>query len=443
MPESAAPPAAPSSAARTVGAALPDTPTSTAEHPPPAPPGPAPGLFPRTAEAAAAVPDDAVGLLEELPARLAPLREEVLANVVMIGQTPAPSGQEGGRVRYLMDRFTEMGLPEAGPDEAGNAVGFLPGEIGDRTVLLVAHLDTIVPDTVDHNLTVSADRITGPGVSDNSLGAAALTMLPSLLDSLGIELNCNLQLLGSVRSLERGDHAGLKFFLDHASRPVDAGICVEGVALGRLNYFSIGTIRGDIRCRVRPVESRSYGSESAVVVLNYIINRILGIELPARPFTKIRIARVRAGRSYDVDPEQAVLGFEVNSHEDSMIDRVRVHIEDIVSEMSARHAVDAELDVFFRRTAGGIGFRHPLVKACVNVMSALGIEPDQGHSPSELSEFIARDIPAVTLGISEGRKNHEEEDFVMINPVMTGLAQLIGLLLAIDRGEADAAPAAG
>ncbi|MFH5804869.1 M28 family peptidase [Alienimonas sp. DA493] len=381
---------------------------------------------------------DPVGLLADLPDLLAPLREEMLANLVMIGQTPAPTGREELRVQYMMDRFAESGLPEAGPDEAGNAVGFLPGRVGDRTVLLVAHLDTIVPETVDHNATVLADRIEGPGISDNSLGAAALTMLPTVLQKLNVQLDCNLQLLGSVKSLDRGDHAGLKFFLDHAHRPYDYGICVEGVPLGRLNYFSIGTIRGDISCRVRPVESRSYGSESAIVVLNYIINRILAIETPTRPFTKIRIARVRAGKSYDVDPDKAVLGFEINSHSDEMIGRVTEQIEDIVSEMSARHAVDAELDVFFRRTAGGLRFSHPLIRACVQVMEGLGIEPDQGHSPSELSEFIARDIPAVTLGISEGSKHHDQIDYVMIEPVMRGMAQLVGLLLALDRGDADA-----
>jgi len=404
--------------------------------------GSKPGVFPVTGAPPEATDlvesNDSSPALADLPGLLAPLREEMLANLVMIGQTPAPTGAEELRVQYMMDRFAESGLPEAGPDEVGNAVGFLPGRVGDRTVLLVAHLDTIVPATVDHNATVLADRIEGPGISDNSLGAAALTMLPTALQKLGIQLNCNLQLLGSVKSLDRGDHAGLKFFLDHASRHYDYGVCVEGVALGRLNYFSIGTIRGDISCRVRPVESRSYGSESAIVVLNYIINRILAIETPTRPFTKIRIARVRAGKSYDVDPDKAVLGFEVNSHSDEMIARVLEQIEDIVSEMSARHAVDADLDVFFRRTAGGLRFSHPMIKTCVQVMEGLDIEPDQGHSPSELSEFIARDVPAVTLGISEGSKHHDQIDYVMIEPVMRGMSQLIGLLLALDRGDADA-----
>lgn len=372
--------------------------------------------------------------IRELPDALQPLRERMLANLVMLAQLPAPTGQEADRVRYMLDRFVEFGLPEAGEDESGNAVGFLPGDKGDRTILLVAHLDSIVPGTVDHNVVVQEDKLMGPGISDNALGASVISMLPSCLSQLGLRLESNLQLLGSVQSLERGNHSGLSFFLNHLPRPVDAAVCVEGLQLGRLNFFSIGTLRGDITCHVRPLMSRSYGSESAIVVLNHIINRMLQIEVPQRPYTKISIGKIRAGVSYDTEPDHAEMGFEVNSHSDSMISRIQQQIEDIVSEMNARHAVDARLDCFFRREAGGLPFAHPLVKQTLQVMSELNIQPDQGHSPSELSEFISRSIPAVTIGITEGEKNLRKPDHVLIEPFLRGVAQLIGILLAIDTG---------
>ncbi|MEM1063271.1 MAG: M20/M25/M40 family metallo-hydrolase, partial [Planctomycetota bacterium] len=379
-------------------------------------------------------------LTEQLVARvagledeLAPLREEILATLVTLGQIPAPGGGEEARGRYLLDRLTEQGVT-AGYDDFGNAVGFVPGKNPDKTILAVAHLDTIVPDNVDHDLTITADRVTGPGVSDNALGAAVVAMLPACLERLDVKLEHNLQLLGSVRSLNRGNHGGIRDFLDHAPRPFDYGVSVEGVHLGRLNFFSIGTIRGDIHCHVRPIESRSYGAESAIAVLNYIINRILRIEVPTRPFTKIRLAQVFAGISYDDEPENAMLGFEVNSHSDQMIERVERQIADIVAEITARHAVSADLDVFFRRQAGGLPFAHPLVKATLAVMETVGVEPDQGHSPSDLSEFIARGIPAVTLGVSRGNKNRREPDYVEIDPILKGVAQVVGTLLAIDSG---------
>lgn len=376
----------------------------------------------------------------EIAEALLPLRERILANLVMIAQIPAPSGDEAQRARFLLDRFAELGLTDAAADESGNAVGRLAGKVGKRTILLASHLDTIHPATIDHSVTVQADRVIGPGVGDNSLGAAVVSLMPAILERVGIELDSNLILLGSTGSLGRGNQTGINFFLDHVPDRIDFGICVEGMQLGRVNFFSVGTARADVTCAVRQgaEPSRSYGSESALVVLNHIINRILGIATPSRPYTVIRMGKMRAGFSYDVEPDHAELGLEIVSHSDSMIERICGEIRDIVAEMSARHAVDANFDMFSSTQAGGIPFAHPLVKAVLDVMQQLEIEPDQGHSPSELSALITRNIPAVTLGITRGAKaRRNEPDHILIDPILTGVAQLIGVILAMDEGACD------
>jgi metal-dependent amidase/aminoacylase/carboxypeptidase family protein len=378
--------------------------------------------------------DSVVDFLESLK----PLRERLLANLVMIAQIPAPTGEETRRVRFLLDRFGEAGLSDATTDDAGNAVGRLTGKRGHRAILLASHLDTIYPASRSHDVSVEADRVIGPGVGDNALGAAIVSLMPAILEQLGIELESDLILLGSIASLGRGNHAGIRFFLDHFDQ-VHNAICVEGMQLGRVNYFSIGTARADITCAVRHQlePSRSYGSESALVVLNHIINRILAIATPSRPFTRINMGRLRAGVAYDVEPDHAELGLELISHSDEMIEQICRQISEIVSEMAARHAVDARFEVFFTTQAGGMPFSHPFVRSVLQVMEQLGIEPDQGHSPSELSELITRGIPAVTLGITRGGKGRKEPDYVMIDPILDGVAQLLGVILAIDRGACD------
>ena len=373
-----------------------------------------------------------------LPSALLPLREQILADLTMLAQIPAPTGEEEQRIRYVLDRFVEAGLPEVGPDEMGNAVGLLPGRQGQRTIMLVAHVDTIYARTVNHNVTLEPDRVIGPGVGDNALGVAAMSLIPVCLAHLGIELDSHLGLLASVQSLGRSNHAGLRFFLDHPPRPIDCGIVVEGLQLGRANYLSIGKIRGDIVCDVCLEKLRSDRSQNALVALNHVINRILSIAVPTQPYTKIRLAKMHAGLSYDSEPDHAELGFEVVSHSDEMIEQIRREMDDAVAEISAQHGVDAKLDCFFRRETGGIPFSHPLVKSVLRVMEQLDIEPDLGRGPSELPEFIGRKIPAITLGITSGEKNQENEpDYVMIEPILTGLAQLLGVILEIDRGACD------
>lgn len=376
--------------------------------------------------------------LTDLRTALLPMREQILADLTMLAQIPAPTGEEEQRIRYVLDRFVEAGLPDAGPDEMGNAVGVLPGRTGQRTIMLAAHTDTVYPRSVNHNVTLEPDRVLGPGVGDNALGVAAICLLPRCLAQLGIELDSQLILLASVQSLGKSNHAGLRFVLDHLPNPIDYGIVAEGLQLGRANYLSIGKIRGDITCNVCPDQIRSDQSQNALVTLHHVIHRILSIPVPTQPYTKIRLAKMHAGLSYDSEPDHAALGFEVVSHSDEMIDQIHHAMNDAVAEVSAQHGVQARLDCFFRRETGGIAFSHPLVKAVLRVMNELGIEPDLGRGPSELPEFICRKIPAVTLGLTFGEKNLENEpDYVLIEPILTGLAQLLGVVLEIDKGACD------
>jgi hypothetical protein len=48
--------------------------------------------------------------------------------------------------------------------------------------------------------------------------------------------------------------------------------------------------------------------------------------------------------------------------------------------------------------------------------------------------MIARGIPAVTIGITEGERLQEPRETVLLEPMFTGLTQLVAVLLAIDGG---------
>ena len=153
--------------------------------------------------------------VRRFPEALMPMRERLLANLVMIAQIPAPTDEEGDRVQFLLDRFAEAGMVDAAADEVGNAVGQLQGTTGNRDILLASHLDSVAPATGDYTVPVEADRIIGPGVGDNALGAAIVSMIPAVLEHLDIRLRSILILAGSIGSLGRGNHSGIRFFLDH------------------------------------------------------------------------------------------------------------------------------------------------------------------------------------------------------------------------------------
>ncbi len=363
------------------------------------------------------------------------VREILLANLVMIGEIPAPTFAEDRRLEFIQNRFVESGLHNASADEMGNALGILLGSEGERNILLVAHMDTVHPASVDHTITLHPQSATGPGVGDNALGVAVVVTLPTLLELLDIDLRSNLVLMGASRSLGRGDLEGLRFFLANSEIPISAGVVIEGFPLGNLSYDSLGMFRGEIRCTVpEEYDWTRFGAVGAIVTMNDVINRILEIPLPRRPRATIVLGSLVGGQAYDTIATSATLRFEIRTESEQIAGEIYHQMEDIVSEVSSQTGAEVTLDIFSRRRPGGISFQHPLARASRRIMRALDVQPRKSPSTADLSAFIDHRIPAITIGMTHGELQNEPGEQVMIEPIFTGLAQLIGILLAIDRG---------
>ncbi|HUZ18912.1 MAG TPA: peptidase [Spirochaetia bacterium] len=382
-----------------------------------------------------------IDILEKLPLvqnRIHELRETILANLVMIGEIPAPTFQEAARVEFLVNRFTESGLQNCSTDEVGNALGILPGRGGNRDILLVAHLDSEYDGKVDHSISVQQNSVSGPAVGDNALGAAALASLPFILEQLDIGLDSNLVLMGSSRSLGRGDIEGLRFFLGNSEVPITHGICVEGVMLGRISYSSIGLMRCEISYKVpEEYDWTRFGAVGAIVTLNEVMNRILEIPLPRRPRTSIVLGSIRGGAGYDTIATEASLRFEIRSESAELVASLSQRIGDIAAEVSANSGAEVAFNIFAQRKPGGIQFAHPLAVHALEIMKSLDIKPRISPSTSELSAFIDRGIPAVAIGLTNADDLGKLTERIAIEPIYTGIAQLIGLILAIDKGYCD------
>ncbi len=382
--------------------------------------------------------EDILAALPSMRDTVAGISELLLANLVLIGEIAAPTFSEQRRVEFLKDRFIESGLLECSIDEKNNIYGMLPGEAGKEHILVVAHLDTDFPEETDHTITVRTDSVIGTAVADNSLGIATIATLPIILERLGVRLKSNLILMGAAQSLGRGDLAGLRFFLANKAFPIKAGIGVEGVQIGRLSHTSIGMLRGEITCTVpEEYDWTLFGKTGAILVINEVINHIVEIPLPGRPQTVIILGSISSGTGFEKIPTESRLQFEIRSESAEMVTNIRNRIEEITLEVSERTNTNIQVDFFARKEPGGIPFSHPLCRQTRKIIQSLDVEPQISPSVSELSAFIDHQIPAIAIGITRGERLHNEKELIQIPPVFTGIAQLVGLLLAIDGGFCD------
>ncbi len=377
-------------------------------------------------------------ILEELDdyvVQLEDFREIVLSTMVMVNEIPAPTFKERNRADFLVDRFSELEMLNASVDEKDNVLGIIPGRTGDRDILVAAHLDTLFDSTVDHTVTLEPTMAIGPGLSDNSLGVAVLGTLPLILERIGLELDSNLVLLGSTRSLGQGDLEGLRFVLDNYKRPFTAAVCLEGIKIGRLSFSSIGMLRGELTYKIPDqYDWTKFNSVGAIVDMNDMINRILEIPLPRKPKTTIVMGQMEAGTAYNTIPTKAKLRFEIRSESEKIVSDLATQINYLAEEMTSKTGAMVRFREIARRKPGGTEFSHPLNTIARGILNKLGVTPRITPSTSEIAALIDKGIPAITIGLTDGENAGELEESVQIEPISKGLAQLAALLKAIDMG---------
>ena len=169
---------------------------------------------------------------------------------------------------------------------------------------------------------------------------------------------------------------------------------------------------------------------------------ILELRLPLKPKSKVIFGTIEGGLKHGMIAHDAVLGFEIQSETDAMVKTIYSDIKDIVEGIRHEHEVALSLETISNQRAARLRYNHPLVKQAVAIMEKLNLEPFSDPSTSELSIFLSQQIPAVTLGITKGKRYQQKDASMKISPMFKGIAQIVGTIMAIDSGVCDDQPVA-
>lgn len=388
-----------------------------------------------------------IDILNRLPAyveKLKSVKEIILTNIVLMGQTPSVPPDNGPSVQYprakiFLERLSGGVADECTMDAFGNPYAIIKGT--SRTappIMLVAHMDTTYPSKSELIYKVTGDAVIGPGLLDNSLGVGVLMSLPHLLEKLELSFKSDIVLIGLTESLRQSDLKSIREIMGAWKKPLRGALCIEGSERGRLNYFSNSMIRAEVECDIpKKIGWHCKNGVNAIVVVNEIINHLLEIRLPQRPSTEIIIGQINSGIEHGKNPLHAKLGFEIHSDSDKMVEETFEKVDDICGNVSHQTGVKIQLKRVSSVAAAKLTYHHPLVQSAMKVMEALEISPRFESSESELSVFLSHNIPSIALGIGLGDNHHREDEQVMIESLFKGIVQIIGVLLAIDGGVCD------
>jgi len=355
------------------------------------------------------------------------LTDRVIDFACAVQQIPAPTFAETQRAAFVQQRFAAEGLQQVSRDTLGNVYARIPGKSNSPPLVVTAHLDTVFPSATDLTLNRLPDKITGPGIGDNSLGVAALFGLAWNL----VDLPRDVWLVANVCEEGLGNLRGIKAAVDRFGRDVLAYIVVEGMSLGQVYHVGLGVQRYRISMHTSGGHAWvDFGKPSAIHELAELVVKLNRLPLPDHPRTSLNVGVIQGGTSINTIAADASLELDLRSENPQTLADLTVQVETLVKSVQrdAPVPVRAKAEVIGQRPAGQIPADHPLVNLAVRCLQEQGITARLNTGSTDTNCPLSYGLPAICVGITTGGGAHTTDEFINTRPVEQGLQQLITLV---------------
>lgn len=379
--------------------------------------------------------------LQSVEVRAAPIVDEWIRLV----ETPAPSGREQVRSKYIRAEMEKLDLSDVRTDDIFNVSGVRKGTGGGPTVVFAAHMDTVFPEGTDLKVRREGDILRAPGVGDDTSNLMATLEMFRALNRGGVKTKGDLIFLASVQ--EEVGLLGAKHWLESSGYKPDLFVAIDVSATDvwygalRIDQFKFFyTSPG-----AHTLESR--GAPSPAKAVAKAITALYEIPLPpvAEGFGTFKLPTMNVGMLgggtvVNAIPREAWLTVDLRSLDSSTQDR----LESVVVS-TARRIAEQEGVAFRMERKMGVDYskalpqnerlNHPLVQTALatsNYFRKAGTPPiapmDAGANDSNIAVSMA--IPAVAVGAVIERMPHRLEEYAEASSIVPGIKSLIALAVA-------------
>jgi tripeptide aminopeptidase len=341
----------------------------------------------------------------------------VLQRTVELAGIPAPTGAEGNRASVVRRWWDDDGWATS-LDEAGNVWGEAAAGPGPA-LLVAAHLDTVFPADLPHEIVTTPGRLTGPSVGDDSIGVAALSAAARLAGPAAGPV----WLVATVGEEGMGNLAGIRHALAHAPQPVSAVIAVEGNYLGRVVITGVGSIRWRVRYRGPGGHAwERSGAPSAVHAAAGAAAGIAGLTVPGARYS-VNIGSIGGGEAINARARDAWFEADLRADTAAALRQLADQAASIITA-AAGPGLAVEVAELGRRPAGGVAPSSPLAKAASGALARAGLDCEFSAASTDANAAYEAGIAAVALGVTRGEGEHTPGEWIETAPVAAGLAVL-------------------
>ena len=375
----------------------------------------------------------AVELSREVQRDIERMQPEVIDLIRTLCAIPAPSHHEERRAAFIRDWFLQRGM-NAEIDEAKNVLCPMGvGETGE-IVVVMAHTDTVFPDTEPMLLHEADGRLCCPGVGDDTTNLAALMMMAAYLHGHGFAPECGVLFVANSCEEGLGNLKGCKAIMKAYGPRVKAFLSLDG-GTEYVCARAVGSSRYRITAKTRGGHSfANFGNRNAIAVLAELTCALYAQTVPHHgdSLTTYNVGMISGGTSVNTIAQHAEMLYEYRSDDAQCLDAMEKQLRDT---LAAHEMEDAEVTVELLglRPCGRDGDaqrQEELEQTCCEALARYaGTQPDISSGSTDCNVPLSMGVPSACFGVYVGEGAHTREEWVELSSIGPGMKAAMSVLL--------------
>ncbi|MBQ4629791.1 MAG: M20/M25/M40 family metallo-hydrolase [Clostridia bacterium] len=338
---------------------------------------------------------------------------------------PAPSHFEHQRAEYCKNWLSGIGAKGVYIDEALNVIFPINCDESGEITVIVAHTDTVFPDTDPLPCKDDGEKIHSPGVGDDTACVAQLLITAkyfvenNITPQKGIMFVCNSceEGLGNLKGTRQ-------IFKDFEGRI--AKFISFDAALGHVSDTCVGSHRYEVEVLTEGGHSfGAFGNNNAIAKLAEIVSEIYKIEVTKKEGTKTtyNVGTINGGTSVNTIAQNAKMLCEYRSDDYECLEFMKEKFQKIFESARSEKVVVNVTNVGDRPCGNIEQSKIDNLKAliCPIIEETTGKEVLCRSSSTDCNIPLSLGVPALCIGTRTGNGAHTRDEWVDKASMIPGL----------------------
>lgn len=335
--------------------------------------------------------------------------QQTMENLITLTEIPAPPFMEGERASAFKSMLEKAGADSVWIDAVGNVIALREGKVGERTIVLDAHLDTVFPEGTDVTVKHKGDTLYAPGIGDDTRGLSMVVAILHAMEATNIETDAHILFVGTVGEEGLGDLRGVKYLFNESGIKIDSWISIDGGSIGRVNTTALGSIR--YKAIFHGKGGHSWGAfglgnphHAMGMAINYFTKDASEFVTEGEK-TSFNVGRIGGGTSVNSIPFESWMEVDMRSKDPEQLAKIDKVFQDAMNralnDYNATNItvpVSLELVPIGNRPTGTSDPQTPLIQRALAASIYFDAKPRLTTGSTNANIPIARGIPGITIG---------------------------------------------